>query len=483
MLYLFLNPFLFVSRCIFFCRKKTFFDQQPAHTDQIFFLEKNYNDFFQFSDRDLEMVIPFPPSPLREAHLQKKSEFLSILSPIDKDVSWFYKTLSILGKPGGLYSDLLQSDEILSRFSFLVLDIHTLSSFVVKRLLIRSQNNEAGLEVENGIEQLYKHVYFDVLKGVEQSIMNHLRRHHSQITVRPLKEVFILEEESQCYYAHFKIHHPKAPLPALIGSIPWVLALSLVRTRRVFLKAGIVYFCYMDAPNLAKDAWKIGMDYWRRYEASDLLEQAAKYTYIDVRNAASLPFSFESAHLEEICIQNKKHISPAPPPAASRTLIQLPNTPSGSFLTDYKPIMPPCIAAIVDKHLIEGSHMQYSDRLTFFSWCYRAGAPLESVVDFWSNMLQNDSNVDRHKAKSLVVNLQGIYKSLAQKSSNYGFKSCEAMRKDSRCPIQPTSSSSNIVDIEDLKSECRRMCSAPASFKFWSPMSATKTLSQNKRRK
>ena len=177
---------------------------------------------------------------------------------------------------------------------------------------------------------------------------------------------------------------------------------------------------------------------------------------------------------------------------------------TGNFMSDYGRIMPPCIKLMYETHMNGRTHFRNDERLKFFWWAFKASVPLDTLMEMWSVMIDNDSTVNQKERKSLIQECTNIYTRQQRNrdaDNEFNYYGCQKM--ENYCPFAGpvSSSSSSIGDLEDLGKvmfERKLKCGGHlydsktpvpntgvveqrwphVHLRRWSPMTATAILSQ-----
>lgn len=124
---------------------------------------------------------------------------------------------------------------------------------------------------------------------------------------------------------------------------------------------------------------------------------------------------------------------------------------TGDFYKDYGLIMPPCIRSMYDTHVQNGTHFNNEERLKFFWWAFKASVPLDTVMDMWNTMVDNDSQLPAREKKSVKREGEGLYLK-QQRSREAGnerhYFGCAKMK--SHCPFVGGRSSCSSNDVGDI---------------------------------
>lgn len=465
-------------------------DKKNTQSQQIYSL--NYELRKIFGDSLFDYAPPFPSSHLKSLSLLQ-SDFVDLLSDVDRDVGWLCELLL-----SDNMEDAIMSDAINPRLLFLNQHVFTVACAVVQKVCARNYHTCAL--IKKGVKAFYSYIVKNVLENKEAYVVEYLVKHNKLIKKHDIDVCFSSQEDKECFIVLFEQNHPHSARPRFLLSLPWINALSLVSIRRAFLYNGLAYFSYADAPEIAFDAWSLVVQNWKKWDlenifvrlatdrqrqaiTSDTLPKAKNSIMYEIATDVSRAMTKSNytertdSVLEQMCVTTAIKYVQVP---KSTTEVVIPHGNTGDFIVDFSHCMPPCIMGIVMKHIVNNTHMVYAERYIVFSWTYQVKAPFTVVESFWLEMVSKDRHVDSVKKASLLKELSTIYQSLDKRVSSgthLFLKSCESMQQ--YCPY----SSDAISDIEDVVSssisKCKSTCGGTYS-KYWSLMAATIARSKKK---
>lgn len=430
-------------------------------------------------------------------------------------------------------SRLIRNEEIVRQFECLTVEHFRLAFTICQHLYVRATDpyavrHRGGAKslIRRGLCVLYHYLYYHVAGGSEKAVIKQIE-HLKDVRVKPVdadnpNHVWCLENFRQ-------EHGEEAPLPTFIIYVPWRQYLSAVKRKRSAcpLEQGYACVVYTQVGHWVAERWKCIVEEWRRHDhvlidpwyvhhykihRPTITERGSELgwysgAFVIWKNRFYKDHFYNPARSKLLRGQFYNHDSLARPgfdPTAvlyplyakmfavgrrledraaqeqqqrnaARGELDFHNeAETGDFYVDYGSIMPPCIEFMYSKTVGSNSHFKYEDRMTFFSWTFKAGIPLSSVEAMWTTMCSNDPRVTARATPALLAIPASLYRKFIgdrEREERYNFKGCAKM--GGACLF---------VDIENLterKQQCiETVCAQrngrrlPAAEK-WSPMLAT----------
>lgn len=428
---------------------------------------------------------------------------------------------------------LTRNPDIVRQFECLTVEYFRLVFALCQHLYVRATNpyvirHRGGAKslIRRGLCVLYHYLYFYIAGGGEQAVIKQID-HLKDIRVRPVDAENV--NHAWCLENFRREHGEWMPLPTYIIHVPWRQYLSAVKRKRtnVPLENGYACVVYTQVGHWIAERWKCVVEEWRRHDHAlmdawyvhqyaihrstisergnelgwysgafsiwknkfynDNFYNPARIKLLNGNFYAVAQFArpgFDPAtvlfplyaklfamgrRLEDRAVREQQQRN-----AARGDLDFRCETETGDFMLDYGPIMPPCIEFMYTNATATRGHFKYDDRITFFSWCFKAGIPLSSVEEMWTTMCGNDPKVSARDTPALLAIPASLYRKFTnsrESGENYNFRGCAKM--GANCAF---------VDIENLlerKQHCidgvcarREGRRLPAPEK-WSPMLAT----------
>lgn len=428
---------------------------------------------------------------------------------------------------------LTRNEEIARQFECLTVEHFRLAFVLCQHLYVRAtdvyaEKHRGGAKslIRRGICVFYHYLYYYVAGGGETAIIKQIDY---------LKDVRVVRLDAEkanhawCLQRFKEEHGEWAAAPNYIIMVPWRQFLTAVSRKRHFcpLENGYACVIYTQVGHWVAERWKCVVSAWRDHDHSIIdpwyTHQYAihkptidkngnemgwrsgafaiwrnKYYkdqfYSPARNKMLNGYFYEYSEIVRAgfnpdtalyplyvklfavgrAIEDRTASERRQQSAARGDLDFRNEAETGDFYTDYGPIMPPCIEVMYTTAIETRSHFKYDDRMTFFSWTFKAGIPLTSVETMWTTMCANDPKVNARATPALLAVPSGLYRKYTldkERGERYNFKGCAKMAQ--HCVFGDIE---NVLERAQQCIECvcadrggRRL---PAPEK-WSPMLAT----------